>query len=192
MLRWQLPVTNVDGTAVTDLAGCKIYWGQVSRVYSNVVTLAGATVTQGVVNVSDLPLPGWASTNYSVAYTGSVIGISWSGVTSSTRTLYFAGTCYNIVGNESDFSDECTRTQNTAVLRYQLAWGISATALTSTNICPIVHTPGISWIKTTYPRRLLYAQPQAVLSSGTVLGFPIVLGIDNRKPGALTTLWIVP
>ena len=44
VLTWTAPTTNVDGTPLTDLAGFKVYWGNVSGNYSynkdvgNVVT----------------------------------------------------------------------------------------------------------------------------------------------------------
>ena len=48
-LRWTAPTRNTDGTALTDLAGYKVFYGTVSRVYSKSVRLAGAGVTSVVI-----------------------------------------------------------------------------------------------------------------------------------------------
>jgi hypothetical protein len=42
---WDAPSTNVDGTALTDLGGYKIYWGGLSRDYANVADVGLVTTT---------------------------------------------------------------------------------------------------------------------------------------------------
>ncbi len=48
-LKWTAPTRNTDGTALTDLAGYKVFYGTASRVYSKSVKLAGAGVTSVVI-----------------------------------------------------------------------------------------------------------------------------------------------
>jgi hypothetical protein len=47
-LSWTPPTTNSDGSALTDLAGYKVYWGQTQGSYPNTVTL-GAGLSSYVV-----------------------------------------------------------------------------------------------------------------------------------------------
>ena len=76
-ISWTLPTQNTDGTPLTDLAGCKIYWGNTrTRVYTNVVDLPGAVTNCTLTNAVAGPI------------------------------VYIAGTAYNEDGNESDFSEE--------------------------------------------------------------------------------------
>ncbi|MEW6586171.1 MAG: hypothetical protein AB1442_11250, partial [Nitrospirota bacterium] len=42
-LSWQAPATNEDGTPLTDLAGCKVYYGTVSRNYTQSSDVGEAT-----------------------------------------------------------------------------------------------------------------------------------------------------
>ncbi|NIO55187.1 MAG: hypothetical protein GTN72_03420 [Candidatus Latescibacteria bacterium] len=42
-LRWQPPTTNVDGSAVDDLAGYRVYYGMSSRNYSHVIDVGNVT-----------------------------------------------------------------------------------------------------------------------------------------------------
>lgn len=46
ILRWQAPTENVDGTALTDLAGYVIYWGTTSRSYTGSHTINSPSVTE--------------------------------------------------------------------------------------------------------------------------------------------------
>jgi hypothetical protein len=48
-LTWMPPTQNTDGSALTDLAGYKIYWGQSQGTYPNSVTLNNAGLTSYVV-----------------------------------------------------------------------------------------------------------------------------------------------
>jgi hypothetical protein len=79
-LSWQLPTVNMDGTPVTDLAGCKVYYGPSTRNYSQVIDLPGSVTNCVVTGLQE------------------------------NVTYYFAGTCYNTIGNESDFSQEVAKT----------------------------------------------------------------------------------
>jgi hypothetical protein len=49
-LTWTAPTQNEDGTALTDLAGYKIYWGTTSGNYSNSVTINDRDATSYVVD----------------------------------------------------------------------------------------------------------------------------------------------
>jgi hypothetical protein len=80
-LTWTPPTENTDGSALTDLAGYTVYWGQASGDYSNSVTLANPGITSYVV---DNLLAG--------------------------TTYYFATTAYNSDGLESSFSNEASKT----------------------------------------------------------------------------------
>jgi len=49
-LNWTPPTTNTDGSALTDLAGYKIYWGPSAGNYTNSVTLNNPGLTSYVVS----------------------------------------------------------------------------------------------------------------------------------------------
>jgi hypothetical protein len=49
-LSWSAPQLNEDGTALTDLAGYKIYWGTTSGSYPNSVTIEDTSMTTYVVD----------------------------------------------------------------------------------------------------------------------------------------------
>lgn len=80
-LTWQAPDENNDGSALTDLAGYKVFWGPNPRTYTQSALVDGANNTSYTVNLS----PG-----------------AW----------YFAVTARNASGQESDYSDELSRTVN--------------------------------------------------------------------------------
>ena len=42
-LSWQAPTTNADGTPLTDLAGYRVYYGETSGGYTDVVTVGNYT-----------------------------------------------------------------------------------------------------------------------------------------------------
>jgi hypothetical protein len=44
-LSWTAPTQNVDGSALTNLAGYKVYWGTSSRTYSSSASVSGAGTT---------------------------------------------------------------------------------------------------------------------------------------------------
>ncbi len=75
-LSWDTPEFNEDDTALTTLAGYRIYFGQESGKYTDSVTISGNTTTAMIRN---LPKEG---------------------------TIYFAATAFNSYGNESCCSIE--------------------------------------------------------------------------------------
>ncbi len=79
-LSWSPPTENTDGTALTDLAGYRIYWGTTSGSYPNSVTIDNPGVTTYVVE-------------------NLVQG-----------TYEFVATSYNTSGVESDYSAPATKT----------------------------------------------------------------------------------
>lgn len=52
-LSWQAPQTNADGSALTDLAGFRIYYGTASGSYSQTINVADPTATR--YTISSLP-----------------------------------------------------------------------------------------------------------------------------------------
>ena len=46
MLSWAAPTTNEDGSALTDLAGYKLYYGNAPGIYSNVITVGDYTTAE--------------------------------------------------------------------------------------------------------------------------------------------------
>jgi len=79
-LSWSPPTENTDGTALTDLAGYRIYWGTTSGSYPNSVSIDNPGVTTYVV---ENLVPG---------------------------TYEFVATSYNTSGVESDYSAPATKT----------------------------------------------------------------------------------
>jgi hypothetical protein len=49
-LSWTPPTTNTDGSALTNLAGYRVYWGTTAGTYPNSVTLNNAGLTSYVVS----------------------------------------------------------------------------------------------------------------------------------------------
>lgn len=78
-LTWDVPVSNVDGSPITDLGGYKIYFSQVSGAYTD-------ADSRDVGNVTSINIQ-------------STIG-------NLKGTYCFVATAYDVVGNESDFSNE--------------------------------------------------------------------------------------
>ena len=81
-LSWNPPTTNVDGTNLTDLAGYKIYYGTTSGEYKEVLDVNDPKATE--YTIATLP-PG---------------------------TYYFVATAYDVIGNESSYSNEVSKTIN--------------------------------------------------------------------------------
>ncbi|MEX2257626.1 MAG: fibronectin type III domain-containing protein, partial [Woeseia sp.] len=48
-LSWTPPMENTDGTALTDLAGYRIYWGQTAGNYPNSVSINNPGITTYVI-----------------------------------------------------------------------------------------------------------------------------------------------
>ena len=81
-ISWTAPTENADGSALTDLAGYKIYWGTTSGSYTNSVTVSSPGITSYVVeNLS----PG---------------------------TYEFVATSFNSAGVESAYSNPATKVLN--------------------------------------------------------------------------------
>jgi hypothetical protein len=81
-LSWVAPTQNADGSALTDLAGYKIFYGTSSGTYDHEIRLDNASMTTHVV---DNLVP---------------------------DTYYFAATSFNSSGVESEYSGEAVRTVN--------------------------------------------------------------------------------
>ena len=81
-LTWTAPTQNEDGSALTDLAGYKLYWGTTPGVYPNSVTLDNPSLTTYVV---DNLVPG---------------------------TYEFVATSFNEAGVESRYSGAATKVVN--------------------------------------------------------------------------------
>ena len=81
---WDPPTLNVDGTPLEDLAGYKVHYGTAPGVYSDVVDI-------GLSDTPDAP-----------EYTVTDL--------EQGTTYYFSTTAYNISGNESEFSNETSKT----------------------------------------------------------------------------------
>ena len=81
-LTWDAPITNIDGSPLTDLAGFKVYWGVVSGTYTGVADMGNVTT----VNIAQ------------------TMAITPKG------NYCFAVTAYDVAGNESDYSNEICAT----------------------------------------------------------------------------------
>jgi hypothetical protein len=79
---WTPSTTNVDGSHLDNLAGYKIYYGTVSRTYTNSITISNPGITSYVVE--NLP----------------------------SGTYYFALTAFNNFGIESNMSNEVRKVIN--------------------------------------------------------------------------------
>lgn len=109
---WGLPTNNMDGTPLTDLAGCKVYFGPASRTYTGV---------QDVPGHATWPCPATDG----CCPTSAVV----TGLTDCAR-YFLTGTAYNRLGMESDFSDEIERVssdQTPPALTCPVAWAIPST-----------------------------------------------------------------
>ena len=81
-LSWDAPTENMDGSALTDLAGYRIYYGKNPGQYDQQIQIENPSVTTYVVDELD------------------------------STTYYFAATAFNSSGVESSFSSEITRSVN--------------------------------------------------------------------------------
>ena len=80
ILTWDAPTKNLDGTDLKDLAGYKVYYGTSSGSYTTPIEVGKDVTTYAVKTLS-------AGTTY-----------------------YFTVTAYNEIGNESDYSNEVSKT----------------------------------------------------------------------------------
>ena len=81
-LTWTAPTLNEDGSALTDLAGYKIYYGTSPGNYPNQIRIDGVGMTTQVVN------------------------------NLTPDTYYFTATAFNSAGIESSYSGEAVKTLN--------------------------------------------------------------------------------
>ena len=80
-LTWAAPVVNVDGTALNDLAGYRIYYGSVRGVYSQTVTVNSPTaLTYTIQNLS-------AGTYYLIVKAFDTANIESAASTEVTKTI---------------------------------------------------------------------------------------------------------
>jgi hypothetical protein len=76
---WQIPVTNADGSALTDLAGFEVHYGTASQTYTEIVPVGDPTAVSVLI---DELLP---------------------------ATYYFAVLAVDTTGNKSAFSSEVSK-----------------------------------------------------------------------------------
>lgn len=79
-LSWTPPTTNTDGSPLTDLAGFRVHYGQVSRQYTETLEIPSAGVTSVVIE--------------------NLVPATW----------YFSVRAYTAAGTESDLSREAFKT----------------------------------------------------------------------------------
>lgn len=78
-LSWESPTTNADGTPLKDLAGYKLYFGMTSGQYKDVVDIQDPNITEHTIE------------------------------NLAKGTYYFAVTAIDTNGNESEFSNEVSK-----------------------------------------------------------------------------------
>ena len=85
-ITWDVPVSNVDGTQITDLAGYRIHYGTAPGIYTGSIDVAG-----------------WSVTQYSVYdFLGTVPQVG--------TVIYVTVTARDYDNNESAYSNEITIT----------------------------------------------------------------------------------
>ncbi len=52
VLSWQAPTKNVDGSALTNLSGYKIYYGTTSKNYTQTASVSGASTTTRTLSLA--------------------------------------------------------------------------------------------------------------------------------------------
>jgi len=82
VLMWDAPLSNTDGSPVTDLAGYKIYYGTVSGSYTGSIDVGNKTSISLTTFSSSVP---------------------------SRGLYYIAVTAYDTAGNESVYSNEISQ-----------------------------------------------------------------------------------
>lgn len=81
---WNPPITNVDGSAITDGAGFYIYWSSISNVYSD---------------LQRQQVAGWFQICVQFANISGLL----------PQDIYFTVTAYDASGNESQRSNQAKR-----------------------------------------------------------------------------------
>src|SRR3989344_1782012 len=113
-LTWEGPITNKDGATLTALGGFKVYYGNSSGNYSTTINVGTATST--TTPCTALQTPPCVTRTYTVTNLAE------------NTTYYFAVTAYNTQNNESNFSNEVSKTITSssspilAPTGIQLAW----------------------------------------------------------------------
>lgn len=79
VVSWDIPTSNADGTALEDLAGFAVHYGQTSARYSEVATIDDPTASSAAI--------------------GGLVSGQW----------YFAVTAFDTSGNHSELSDEVSK-----------------------------------------------------------------------------------
>lgn len=102
-LSWKAPTENADGTSLTGLAGYKVYYGTASGNYNlQPVTLPIGSNRLTCTNKDDNN-DGITDRTECTVIVGTVEGLI-------SGTYYFAVTTYDTSGNESEFSNEVSKT----------------------------------------------------------------------------------
>ncbi len=174
-LAWEAPVSNTDGTPLTDLAGYKVSRGAASLVY---------TETRDVGNVTNYLWTGlaggtltWVPT-YTASVTSTTMTITWPtpGSIAAGMTNFFAGTAVNTSGVESDYSTELAYQVPAPVAdNFTARWGTLLTQLTNTVVLGAV--PVFSGVRSAFPRTTLYFA--CVEDDATNAA---IVAVNNRKP----------
>ena len=112
-LKWDVPQTKTDGTALNDIAGYRVYFGTASGMYT------GCVDVQNVEDKKDQQEKREKQDNKSslVCRENAADGKSRSGKKQCDYTVpmqskgayYFTVTAYDDKGNESDFSNEVSK-----------------------------------------------------------------------------------
>ena len=177
-LEWDPPVTNTDGTTLTDLAGYGLASGDAPGVYKS--TNAVGMVTNTTIQVP-YRAAAFSGTTYTLLYTPGGWTLSWSPVTNGpATTTYYAAVASNVYGRVSDPSNEIGITNGiNAVLNYVLMWGTSIT--TMTNVYGNTTGTSITGPVTAFPRTTIYIRARANMVSG-YMDYGQFAALDNRKP----------
>ena len=97
-LRWDAPITNTDGTPLTDLAGFNIYQGTTTGVYGTPVDV-GNTLCTIISGLS-------AGTTYYFAVTAYDISANESGYSNEVNKLIATGDAGSCIDNTMHFNWE--------------------------------------------------------------------------------------
>ena len=137
-LTWDAPTTNEDGTALTDLAGYKIYMSITRGQYNDSNIIADIAQTCG---------PGCTET-----YTVTDLG---------NGTYYFVVAAYDTFGNRSVYSNEVSKTIGSSSCSYSIspnskslgsAAGTGSVSVSASSGCTWTASSNANWINITSGR----------------------------------------
>lgn len=174
-LAWDPPTNNTDGTPLTDLAGYKLYSGQASQVYS--VTTDVGNVLERTYSFA-APAGSWSTTNIVAVYSPQSVAVACGEYSAAGTSIWFAVSCYNVSGIESDKSEELEWTSPAvAGAAYRVRYGTVMGTLT--NVVPLA---GREWTaaRSKLPATIVYASFE-VLCDGGWQRHPIITSINNRR-----------